>query len=118
MGSTSRINISEGPPQADLAEHRKADSDAVEARLRLWDAHIDDLENTVDDLHGASRERAQQEVLDLRREKDAVADRAAEAQDASGDRRQELNEDVAQAFESLDRRADEVVEKLRAKRPG
>jgi DNA anti-recombination protein RmuC len=110
---------SSSPSQhAGLADQRKAHSEAVEAKLRQSDAHLDELEGTVDALSDSSRERAQEEVRDLKREKAALARRAGEAREASDERWGELKEDVAAALEKLNQRADEVAKKLRPKRPG
>ena len=102
--------------RAKLAEDRRAHSEAVESQLREWDKRLDHLGETVDDLYGSSRERAQDEVRDARRQRDAVARQAAEAREASDDRWRELRDDIAAQFEKLEQKADAVGEKLRAKK--
>ena len=99
-----------------MAEHREAYSEAVDAQLREWDTHLDDLGGMVDAVYGASRERAQDEMRDARRQRHAVAKSAAEAREAPGERWREMKDDVAAQFESLEQKADAVVEKLRPKK--
>ena len=111
-----RSKISEAAHRADLAEHRKGYSEAVEAQLREWDTHLDDLGETVDALYGASRKRAQDEMRDTRRQRDVAAKRAAEAREAPGEQWRDLKDDVAAQFQNLEKKADAVVEKLRATR--
>jgi hypothetical protein len=111
-----RSKISEAAHRADLAEDRKGYSEAVEAQLREWDTHLDDLGETVDALYGASRKRAQDEMRDASRQRDAAAKSAAEAREAPGEQWRELKDDVAAQFQNLEQKADAVVEKLRAKR--
>jgi DNA-binding ferritin-like protein len=111
-----RVKISEAAHRADLAEHRKAYSEAVDAQLREWDTHLDDLGETVDALYGASRNRLQDEMRDTRRQRDAAAKRAAEAREAPGERWRELKDDVAAQFQKLEQKADAVAEKVRAKK--
>lgn len=111
-----RSKISEAAHRAELAEHHKGYSEAVEDQLREWDTHLDDLGETVDALYGASRTRAQDEMRDARRERDAAAKRAAEAREAPGDQWREMKDDVAAQFQNLEKKADAVVEKLRAAR--
>ena len=99
MSRTSRINISEGPPGPDEAgDVRKAQSDAVEARLRLWD-DTSTTWRTRSTTCTRRIERGQSsEMRDLRREKDAVA-MAPPKGEKRGDRRRQLEqEDVAKAL--------------------
>jgi hypothetical protein len=111
-----RSKISEAAHRADLAEDRKGYSEAVEAQLREWDTHLDDLGEMVDALYGASSKRAQDEMRDASRQRDAAARSAAEAREAPGEQWRELKDDVAAQFQNLEQKADAVVEKLRAKR--
>ena len=64
-------------------------------------------------MTGSAREQADAAISDIRRSRDAVAERLAQVRTASGERWRESKASVAAARAELERNADEAMKELR-----
>lgn len=96
---------------AELAEDKKAFTDAMEADLDDWDKFLDRLDAKAAAKSGSARKQAEAAVGDLRRSKNNVATRLAEVREASGDRWTERRKAVTAARVELEKKVDKALQR-------
>ena len=109
----TRLKTAEDALTAELAEDRQAFTDAMNAYLddvKQFSAQLNEKAKT---MSGSAREQAEAAIADIRRSRDAVAERVAHVRTASGERWRESKASVATARAELERKADEAMKKLR-----
>ncbi len=108
-----RLRSAEHALAAELAEDRQAFSDAMNAYLDDFRELSAELNEKAKTQAGAARGQADAAVSDIRRSRDAVAERVVQARTASDERWRESKAAVAAARAELERKADEAMKKLR-----
>jgi hypothetical protein len=98
---------------AELAEDRQAFGDAMHAYQDDFKELSETLTAKAKSLTGAAREQADAAISDIRRGRDAVAERVEQVQTASVEEWHERKAAVAAARGELERKADEAMKKFR-----
>ncbi len=108
----TRLKEVEHALAAELAEDKKSFTDAMTADLEDFKALLGELEAKAAATSGRAHERAETEIGELRRSRDAVAQRLRGVREASEAQWRERKEDVNAARAKLERKFDEVSQKF------
>jgi hypothetical protein len=108
----ARFRVAQSSQAADLADDHKTFGDAVENELHSWDTYFERLQAQTALRAASAREQSEAAISDLRRRRNTLAERLADARAASGDEWDEQKKRIAAARDDLERTADEVCAKF------
>ena len=108
----ARFRVAQSSLAADLASNRKKFADAVENELHSWDTYFERLQAQTALRAASAREQSEAAISDLRRRRNTLAERLADARSASGEAWDEQKQRIAAARDDLERKADEVSAKF------
>jgi hypothetical protein len=108
----ARFQVAQSSLATDLADNRKKFADAVENELHSWDTYFERLQAQTALRAASAREQSEAAISDLRRRRNTLAERLADARAASGDEWDEQKKRIAAARDDLERTADEVSAKF------
>jgi hypothetical protein len=108
----ARFRVAQSSQAADLADDHKTFGDAVENELHTWDTYFERLQAQTALRAASAREQSEAAISDLRRRRNTLAERLADARAASGDEWDEQKKRIAAARDDLERTADEVSAKF------
>lgn len=109
----TRLAVAECSLAADASGDWATFVAAVEAELEGWDNYLERLQTTVATRAWLAREQAEAAIGDLRSRRIAVDERLAQARAGAGDHWQEQREQVSEARDDLEQKADELAAKLK-----
>jgi len=104
----ARLQAAQSSVAADLADNREKFADAIENELHSWDTYLERLQTRTALRAANAREQSEAAIRDLRRRRNALAERLADARTASGAAWDEQKQRIAAARDDLERKADEV----------
>ena len=108
----ARFRVAQSSLAADLADNRKKFVDAVENELHSWDIYFERLQAQTALRAASAREQSEAAISDLRRRRNTLAERLADAPSASANAWDEQKKRIASARNDLERKADEVSAKF------
>jgi hypothetical protein len=105
-----KLDIAKHLLAAELAGDAGTFVSAVEAELHDWDTYLERLQvkAATNANDGSAREQAEAAIRELRRHRNAVAERLAEVRGAPGQTWRERKQRLAAAREELERKVNEV----------
>jgi len=109
----TRLAVAENSVTADVSDEWTTFAAAVEDELRSWDTYLERLQATAVAKAGTSRERAEAAIADVRTRRIAVADRLAQARRNVNGAWHEQRNQVSAARDELERKADELLAKVK-----
>ncbi len=109
----TRVEIAEQSAAADVAQDGSAFVTAVEAELHTWDAYLERLQVKAAMTAGSAREQAEAAVSELRRHRNALAERLGEMRSSCAEAGSEPRLAVEAAREELERRAAAVAARVK-----
>lgn len=102
----ARLHVAESAISADLSDDRKQFAAAVEEELHNWDTYFERLQAQTAMRAARAREQAEAVISDLRRRRNAVAERLADVRSTTDDGWSEERRRIAAARDELERKAD------------
>ena len=108
----ARFRVAQSSLAADLADNRKKFADAVENELHSWDTYFERLQAQTALRAANAREQSEAAISDRRRRRNTLAERLADARNASGEAWDEQKMRIAAARDDLERKADDVSAKF------
>jgi hypothetical protein len=108
----ARFQVAQSSLAADVADNRTKFADGVENELHSWDTYFERLQAQTALRAASARQQAEEAISDLRRRRNTVAERLADARAASGETWDERKNRIAVARDDLERKADEVSAKF------
>jgi hypothetical protein len=109
----TRVKAAEHALTAELADDRQAFSDAMHAYQEDFKELSAELNQKAKTMTGSARQQADEAISDIRRSRDAVAERVEHVRTASGERWRESKASVAAARAELERKADAAMKKIK-----
>ena len=104
----ARLHVAQASLAADLADNHKKFADAVENELHSWDTYFERLQAQTALRAASAREQSEAAISELRRRRNTLAERLADARSASGETWDEQKKRIAAARDDLERKTDEV----------
>jgi len=104
----ARLNVAESAVAADLSGNRNEFADGVDDELHKWDTYFERLQAQTALRAANARERAESSIGELRRDRNAIAERLAAARTSSEDEWNEQKKQIGVARDELQRKADEL----------
>jgi uncharacterized small protein (DUF1192 family) len=98
---------------SDLADDRKQFAAAVEDELHNWDTYFERLQAQTALRAANAREQAEAAISDLRKRRNAVAERLADVRSTAGNGWPEQKERIGATRDELERKADELSAKFK-----
>ena len=109
----SRLHVAQSAVAAELTEDRQKFADAVEDELHEWDTYFERLQAQTALRAANARERSETAISDLRRRRNALAERLAEARSASADAWDAQKHCLVAARDELEQKAYELSAKFK-----
>ena len=104
----ARLRVAHSAVAADLTEDRERFADAVDDELHKWDAYFERLQAQTALRAASTREKTEAGISELRRRRNDVAERLADARAASGEAWDEQKKRLEAARDELGLKADEL----------
>jgi hypothetical protein len=108
----TRLAVAENAALADISDAWPAFAAAVEDELRSWGVYLERVQATAAKA-GKAREQAEAAIADVRTERIAVHDRLAQANASVNGTWHEQRNHVSAARDQLERKADELLAKVK-----
>jgi hypothetical protein len=108
----ARLHVAQSAVTTELSDGRQKFADAVERELHEWDTYFERLQAQTALRAAAAREQSEAAISDLRRRRNALAERVAAMRAASADSWDEQKRRLAAARDELEQKADELSEKF------
>lgn len=109
----AQIDATENALAAELAEDKQEFTTAMEGYLDRVKELSHGLSEKTNTMAGAARADAESAIADVRRSRDALAERVAEVRQESGEKWRERKQRIAASAAELDRKVDDALKKIK-----